>query len=440
MMAEPRPGGRHAVPDDPPRRQSRTIDAAAVEIPIAMAAGVTPDGGSPDAGKAGFLGAGTVTPAGRRSGRSGPTRIIAASLAAAVVLVAAAALWLTVSRFRGDLDEIMTRMAAIEAQQGDTAAVVAAQEERLDRQSRQFEQFGSRSVAPPSVAEPDSKSAARLAAIEAELKPFTARLDDLERRLGEVAGAVQRYGERSRAVAGESSDKAGGTPAAPVERSIAALAARIDSLEAVLKSTRELAAASTEAVSAADAPLRAAIVAEAMHVAVERGYPFATELAAARSIGLDPGALALLEPFAASGVPSQVETFRQLSALVPELLRVAAPAADSASPGSAGSGRSGTYFDRLQAGAEKLVRIRPVGDAPADDPAAMIGRIELAMTHRDLAAVVAELDRLPAPASALAEAWRKKAFARQAAIDTARRMAASSLAELADAPPPTSQR
>ena len=45
----------------------------------------------------------------------------------------------------------------------------------------------------------------------------------------------------------------------------------------------------------------------------------------------------------------------------------------------------------------------------------MIGRIDRDMARRDLAGVLAELDKLPAPAQAIAEPWRKKALARQAA-------------------------
>ena len=115
------------------------------------------------------------------------------------------------------------------------------------------------------------------------------------------------------------------------------------------------------------------------------------------------------------------ELFRELSVLVPELLRVSAPA-----------GHDGGYLDRLQASATKMMNIRPVGDVPGDDPSTVIGRIEMKMVRQDVVGAVAELDKLPAPAKELGQPWRQKALARQAAIDSARRIAAASFTKLAE--------
>ena len=52
------------------------------------------------------------------------------------------------------------------------------------------------------------------------------------------------------------------------------------------------------------------------------------------------------------------------------------------------------------------------------------------MARRDLAAVLAEFDKLPAPAQAVAEAWRKKALARQAATAASAQLVAASFARL----------
>jgi hypothetical protein len=118
-------------------------------------------------------------------------------------------------------------------------------------------------------------------------------------------------------------------------------------------------------------------------------------------------------------VPNLPELFRELTGLVPEMLKVSMPA-----------GHDGNYLDRLQAHAGKLVRIRPAGDRPGDDAATVIGRIDRDMARRDLASVLAELDKLPAPAQALAEPWRKKALARQAATAAAAQLVAVSFAKL----------
>ena len=65
-----------------------------------------------------------------------------------------------------------------------------------------------------------------------------------------------------------------------------------------------------------------------------------------------------------------------------------------------------------QANAEKLVRIRPLEDAPGDDPAAIVARIEVKAARADLAGALAELAQLPATVRAPAEPWIKKAQAR----------------------------
>ncbi len=197
----------------------------------------------------------------------------------------------------------------------------------------------------------------------------------------------------------------------------------LEALEAALKSKQEELDHAVSAPPAAmlDRPVRVAVVAAALRTAVERDYPFTAELAAARAIGLDDKALAALEPFAATGVPTPNALFRDLSPLVPDLLRVSAPA-----------GQDGSYLDRLQASATKMMNIRPVGDVPGDGPETVIGRIDLKMVRQDIAGVVAELDKLPAPAKELAQPWRQKALARQAAVDAARRIAAASFAKLGE--------
>ena len=61
-------------------------------------------------------------------------------------------------------------------------------------------------------------------------------------------------------------------------------------------------------------------------------------LAAARTAGLDPAVLTQIAPFASTGIPNVQDLFRELGGLIPEMLKVSAPAA-----------QEGTYLDRLQA-------------------------------------------------------------------------------------------
>jgi hypothetical protein len=383
----------------------------------------------------------------RRRGPNVPP-IVATSLAAVTVLLAAATGWIALTQQDAD-DAVKARLAGIEATQHDDATGAARRSAKLDQLSDQITQLAQAATAQaPSAqasrlqAAPDAALTNRLSVLEAEVKPLAARLDEIDRRIQDAAGSAHSAGERAKSAdeLGEQ-QKSGSERTAQQESEnamlLAQIAARLADVEAALKLTQAQAQAAGE--SAADVMLRHAIVATALRAAVERGYPFVTELATAHKIGLDPTALSALEPFAATGVPNVNVLFREFSALVPQLLRASVPPAQQADrpvgqDGTQGDHHAGSYLDRLQTGFEKLVRIRPVGDLRGEEPTAVIGRIDVAMTRRDVGGVEVELDRLPVPARDLAEPWRNKVHARDAAIAAARQLAASSLAEIAEAP------
>jgi hypothetical protein len=93
----------------------------------------------------------------------------------------------------------------------------------------------------------------------------------------------------------------------------------------------------------------------------------------------------------------------------------------------------GGFIDRLQQGAERLVRIRPIGEAPGDDPATVIGRADLKATHGDISGARAEILSLPAAVRAPAQGWIERSQAREAALSVARDLAEGSVAALAKA-------
>ena len=93
--------------------------------------------------------------------------------------------------------------------------------------------------------------------------------------------------------------------------------------------------------------------------------------------------------------------------------------------------RDGGFLDRLQANAEKLVRIRPIERSrPAMTPSRSLSRIEVKAAHADIAGALAELAKLPPAVRAPALAWIAKAEARSKAVDASRRLAADALAAL----------
>jgi hypothetical protein len=194
-----------------------------------------------------------------------------------------------------------------------------------------------------------------------------------------------------------------------------ALSNRIAALEQSTRSSdREQAAQAAD-----DKVSRRAVVASALRDTVERGSPFTAELAAAKIFAADANALAPLEPFAASGVPSVASLARELSTLAQPMMKAIGEPV-----------RTGSVMEKLQAGAEKLVRIRPVGETAGDDPATVVGRIEAKAARNDVAGALAELNKLPPAVRAPAEGWMKRAASRDAAIAAGRQFAADALGAL----------
>jgi hypothetical protein len=313
------------------------------------------------------------------------------------------------------IGQLERQVADLAARAGPNAASAVSTGDLASRLQKLESQVGQMAAAPA--------LANRIAAVEAQLKSLT-----------DTAGVLGRRGESNAAALSELNQKLAraGAPesnATPNEASnanaalIAALAARLDALEGSAKTAEttlavELAKRDTQ--NADDRSVRTAIVAAALAAAVERGRPFAAELKAAQAQAADAQVLAPLEAFAAAGVPNANALTRELSGLEPALLR----AAGTASP-------EGGFLEKLQAHAERLVRIRPIEEIAGDDPAAVIARVEIKAARGDLPGALVELDKLPAPVRAPAQGWIFKTQTRTAALAASRTFAADALAALA---------
>jgi hypothetical protein len=270
----------------------------------------------------------------------------------------------------------------------------------------------------------------RIAAVEAALAALGERIGAIERTVRDAAASARNALERADKMAGQFDEakKSGDEQEAAQQIDRGAmddLTGRIKALESRQMTVRQIQERLDRLANTAGAPdkaVRLAVAATALRAAVERERPFVAELAAARTIGLDDSALAPLEAFAARGLPTRNELFRELSALLPELRRVSAP-----------PGQDLGYLDRLQASAVRMLNIRPVKDEPGDDPATILSRVEFKMIQQDVDAIIAELDKLPAQGKELAQAWRTKAAARRDAIEASRLLALGALAKLGDA-------
>lgn len=275
----------------------------------------------------------------------------------------------------------------------------------------------------PPIADP--ALANRIAALEGDLAALGERTGVFGRRNDDLAAAAGEARTRADAATAaiaelKSELKKVQVPAAPLvtPAELEALATRVAALERAAKAMEAQLAGRTGG-DGADRSLRLVVVASTLNAAVERGAPFAAELAAARAAAPDAKGLAALEPFAKSGVPSVTILARELTALVPALAK-----AVGTSP------REGGILDRLAANAEKIVRVRPVDEVTGDDPRAIVRRIEIRAEQGNIAGALPEVAKLPEGARALTKEWVARVEARNAAIDASRRFAADALASI----------
>jgi len=263
----------------------------------------------------------------------------------------------------------------------------------------------------------DQALVARVAAAEAQTKSVADALIALNHRLDEIAAAQSALAQTKATADGAKNAAPTGVP----ESDRDALNQRIAALEGAIKSLAAEVAQRTS--SADDRTARLAVAAEELRAAVERGTSYQAELAAVRALGADQNATIPLEPLAANGLPSGAALGHELTGLTPSLLQ------------ASGAAAGGSFFERLEAHAQKLVRITPKEAPAGDDPASVIARINIDAAHGDIALALAEIARLPAPARAVAGSWVKKAEAREAALAAGRRVAADALAAIGGAAP-----
>jgi hypothetical protein len=303
------------------------------------------------------------------------------------------------------LAELATRLSAAEQGLGRVGEL----EQRVGRAEAKVD-----AAAPSSGSAPtDAALAGRVAALESAMRP----LADLGARLEAMNAATREARTRADAAleAAQKNTASLSAPAAP-NSDVEALTARVVALEQAAKAVQERIAST----AGADKAGRLAFVAVSLRAAVERGDPFARELAAAQPLVADAKLLGALEPFAATGVPRPTALARELSQLGGAMLNAA-----GAPP------REGGFIGRLQQNAEKLVRIRPINEAPGDDAATVITRAEVKAANGDIAAALAEVKSLPAAVSAPAQGWIRKAEGQVAALAAARGLADGAVGALA---------
>ncbi len=331
---------------------------------------------------------------------------IAGAMATGAILLA---LWLTGVLPGGDsgADALRARIAGLETQVQDLQKRPAP------------------ATAPAPA--PDSKAIEVLTQRAGKLEEqLAAALTALNRRSDDIAAASTQARERAvaaeKAVAdlrGSVQDVSKTANAGASSADLAPLQQRIAALEESAKAVNAEIAKVTNLANAPDTAARAALSAAALRDAVASGRPFAAELAQAKALGADAKTTAVLEPFAASGLPSEKSLASDLSALLPGMIKTAG------SPPV-----SGGFLERLQANAGQLVRVRPVDAPVGDDPSAVLARLEADAAKADIAAALDDLGKLSDAHRAPAQGWIAKAQSRQAALAAARQYAADAARSL----------
>ena len=392
-------------PDSTPRRRPPTIDLTAQEIETAQQPGSAQN--AADAAKDHATGDAAGGGGDWNSFSRAKPYAFGAAAGAIVVAAVIAGFW-----FAGFVPARETAAPLVTpAAQGATTQATDEISSRLDKIQQ--------AVQAPRPA-PDGALGNRVSAAEAQTKSLNDSLIALSRRIDEIAASSQSALAQAKAAASAAQEAKTAAQAGVQRGDVDALASRLAALESAVKSLSASTEAAQRTSSADDRAARATVAAEALRTAVERGVPYQDELAAVKSLGADPNATAPLAPFAADGIPSTATLGRELAALTPALLRASGVAPSESS-----------FLGRLEAHAQHLVRVTPL-DAPAgDDPSSVIARINADATSGDVAALLADIGRLPDAARAAAENWVKKAEAREAAIAASRRIAADALAALA---------
>jgi hypothetical protein len=311
-----------------------------------------------------------------------------------------------------DLKELSARLSRIEGELNQASSSLhpgepdpGAGEALASRIAKLEETIGRLGSAPADVA-----SAERFSVVEWDLKALSNRI-----------GMLTQQSEGATAAAREARQRADANAAAVSElaRKVATVdnAAGRDKIVGEIRSLADRVGAVESTLSKArDSSSRLAVAAIALNSAVERGQPFASDLAAVKSLGANPELVAPLEPFAASGIPMPATLSRELLGLIPSL-RAVGPI-------------QGSFLTRLQANAEKLVHIRPQQEKAGNAVSAIVDRIEIKAANADIDGALAELEDLPPAMRAPADAWIQKTKARSAAQGSSRRLVAASLAGL----------
>lgn len=304
-----------------------------------------------------------------------------------VPLIFGGAVAMALGFFAGQIDAV-ERFLGIAPEPNPLEAVVSAQADQIDEQSKQIAELLQRVDSLPSeIPEVD------LSGIEGELAVQTHLLDDVSGRLTTLEKRPMTDAVSREAIAAYEGELA---------RLQESVKAQRQEIEALLDETR-----GTQSSAEQRAKLALARAAMARIIAaVDTGETFAEPLAELRA-NSDTEVPEALASLADQGVPTLAAVQDDFS----DRARAALAAARKEEAAS-GSGGLGSFLQR-QLGA------RSVTPQDGDDPDAVLSRAEDAVKRGRLADALAELDALPESGQTQMAEWIESAQARAAAVSAA---------------------
>jgi hypothetical protein len=280
--------------------------------------------------------------------------------------------------------------------------------------------------------EQQQKAAAALTTAQADLANRVTAIETQAH--DDSAGFATLRGDIERLTTQKPGTAAAGAPAdlGPLKQQLSALQDKLSSLTAQVGDLGSKLAAqqnqvvatqhlATQVATAHAGDEAAAIIAGSLLRKAEAGAPFADDLSALESRGIDKAQLANLQAAGASGVATAGELSKQFAAVTDAILATA-PA-----PKTHG------FLDRLMKDAEGLVRVRRIGDTTGDSLAAHVARIQNALDAGSVETAYQQWKSLPDAAKQKSQAFGQAAKTRIDTIAAARAIESDALASLGKA-------
>ncbi len=288
---------------------------------------------------------------------------------------------------------IDARLAALEASTGGVDVVarrLGTLEAEVDTiATRVAEALRSINPAEPKI---DEAVARGLAGLEPRLSALSADLAGLQSRLAALDETATALAEETRSARDALAERVDGNASALATAALAgdleAAVARLSELETKVDQPGALDAAAL------------AVAASRLKDAVDSGRPFATELAAVKSLTGEATDFSALEARAEAGVPQKAD----LIAAYPAVARAIDEAMAPPEP------QSDDALDQVLTGLRGLVRIRSVGES--DPSSEAIAALAAAVKAGSLSEIRTAWEALPEPAKAVSGDWAEQVAAR----------------------------